>query len=137
MPPPKSSANISRKLTRTCSKVSAKSFCVVLLIFAMTSSNSFFDAGEVVVLLFEETVALLEFVVLLDGVEIDRPHVVELAGQIGDDRFELGCIDFSGGRRRSSRASASEPRPEASSSASSTRGVTARFNCTRSVFWKP
>jgi hypothetical protein len=33
---------------------------------------------------FEEFVALLEFVVLMDGIEIDRTHVVELGREIAD-----------------------------------------------------
>ena len=36
-------------------------------------------------LCFEESVALFEFVVFLDGVEVDRSHRVELAGHLLDD----------------------------------------------------
>ena len=61
----------------------------------------FARGGEIVVLRFEKTVALLEFVVFVDGVEIDRAHVVELTGQLGDDRFELRAIDVGRGSARS------------------------------------
>jgi len=33
---------------------------------------------------FEEIVAFLELVVLMDGIEIDRAHVVELGREIAD-----------------------------------------------------
>ena len=39
---------------------------------------------EIVILPFEEFVAFLELVVLMDGIEIDRAHVVELATKIGN-----------------------------------------------------
>ena len=91
-PPPNISANISRKLIRTCANVSAKSFCVVLLIRAMTSSSSRRDGGQIVVLRFEKTVALFELVVFVDGVEIDRAHVVELTSELGDDLRETGVV---------------------------------------------
>ena len=41
--------------------------------------------GQIGVLRFQKTIALLEFIVFLDGVEIHRTHVVELAGKIGDE----------------------------------------------------
>ena len=49
-----------------------------------------FAAGrdQIVVLRFEETVTLLEFVVFVHGIEVDRAHVVELAGQVRDDLLE-------------------------------------------------
>ena len=50
--------------------------------------------GQVGVLRFEESVALLEFVVFVDGVEIHRAHRVELAGEFGDDRAHLRLVDL-------------------------------------------
>src|SRR5205807_802401 len=44
---------------------------------------------EIAVLRFEKTVALFEFVVLVHGLEIARPHVLELPGEIGDELFEI------------------------------------------------
>ena len=44
---------------------------------------------QIVVLGFEETVALFQFVVFVDRVEIHRTHVVELAGEFGNDLREI------------------------------------------------
>ncbi len=87
--------------------------------------------GQVVVLRFEKTITLLEFIVLLDGVEVDRAHVVELAGELGDDRVELGGIDV--GRWLGRRAL---PVRRVASPLASSAGRPRRLSCTRSVFWK-
>ena len=38
--------------------------------------------------------ALFQFVVFMHGVEVDRAHVIELARQFRDDRFELLRVHF-------------------------------------------
>ena len=56
--------------------------------------------GEIVVLGFEEFVSLFQLVVFLYGFEIDRTHVVELAGEIGDQVLQVffGKITSGAGR---------------------------------------
>ena len=49
---------------------------------------------QVGVLRFEESVALLEFVVFVDGVEVHRAHRVELAGQLLDDFSQSRFLEF-------------------------------------------
>ena len=95
--------------------------------------------GEIVVLRLEKTMTLLELVVFLHGIEIHRPHVVELARELADHRFELRGIDFcSRGRcprlvwRVASYRAAGDSVP--GSTVSSPAGVLRRFNCARSVF---
>jgi hypothetical protein len=71
-------------LIRTCANVSAKSFCVV---------------G---VLRLEKLVALLQLVVFLHRVEVDRPHQIELPRHLSDHllqlvrvrRFDLGAFQL-------------------------------------------
>ena len=49
---------------------------------------------EIVVLVFEEIVAFLQFIELLDGVQIDWAHCVEAAFDIGDNGFHEFPIRF-------------------------------------------
>ena len=49
---------------------------------------------EVGVLRFEEGVALLQLVVFVHGIEVHRPHRVELAGQLVDDFAELRFVEI-------------------------------------------
>src|SRR5207302_10235264 len=46
---------------------------------------------EIVVLRFQEAMAFFELIVLVNGVEINRAYVVELARQIGNHLWQIGA----------------------------------------------
>ena len=64
---------------------------------------------QVGVLLFEESVALLEFVVFLDGVEVHRAHRVDPLGEFGNDGLDPLPRDLRGHRSGSGNDLVSRP----------------------------
>ena len=98
---------------------------------------------EVGVLLLEEGVALLEFVVLLDGVEVHRAHRIDALIEFADDGVDAIPIDGEGvfdGRRLGARSFAARQLGAASSAGAAVAGsrvcgVAAGARCWRlSVF---
>jgi hypothetical protein len=51
---------------------------------------------EVIVLVAEEIVALLEFVVVLDGIDIDGAHGLDLALEVVDEGLNVGPVWLTG-----------------------------------------
>ena len=77
LPPPKTSVNIARKFSRICSNVS-RNISRVCDVDAVDHFQQLrLGLHEIVVLLAEELVALLGFLVFLDGHQVHRPHFVD------------------------------------------------------------
>ena len=55
-----------------------------------------FGLDQVVVLVAEEVVAFLEFLELLDGIEVDRAHGIQAALDVGDDDLDEIPVRFAG-----------------------------------------
>ena len=66
-----------------------------LLVDALDDGEEFgFGGDEVVVLIAEEVVAFFEFVVFLDGVDVDRAHGFDLTLEILDEDFDVVPVRF-------------------------------------------
>ena len=77
LPPPKTSVNIARKLSRIFSNVCVNISCVCVLMRLMTSSNCALALTKSSCCLLRKLIALLGFLVFLDRHQIHRPHFID------------------------------------------------------------
>ena len=109
LPPPNTSVNMARKFSRIWLKVAVNISRVWVLMRLMTSSNCVLGLHQVVVLFAEELVALLGFLVFLDGHQVHRPHLVQPLLQRAPPGRPPRSSPWSPRRRPSPPASGSAP----------------------------